>query len=349
MKHVYSGNDLRSRGTMPAGGPPPQSPPRPDNNPSGPVTRGVLMVGIAILLVLVVGFALVGVWVRGGGQTESDPVPQPAPNPPGFDINPTNQLPSPPPPRALLEEYLRTSPLQVRQMFEYVKNSEHVQGNSLYRDSMGRVQFLYDENDDTVNAYATAHEKGPGRQDFAQEIRCYAGAARFARLISLALAAELEGREGAVQALLGAMSPEQFGTLTLKDAIDLANTTGLDTCLTNAAVRTEAESIAAGMLQTVLAHESGHHALGHVFGSAATLEISRNQEREADTFASSVISSSGFGKYMFEGMLFWHCALVSQQEGARGEGTHPLARERLANLIQQNPEKAAAWGITQGL
>ena len=34
--------------------------------------------------------------------------------------------------------------------------------------------------------------------------------------------------------------------------------------------------------------------------------------------------------------------------GNPSRGTHPLAEERLANLIRQNPEKAAAWGITRG-
>lgn len=343
MKHVYSGTELRSRGTMPAGGPPPAPPPRPDPDPSGPTARGVLLVAIAILLVLLVGLALLGAWAWSSRSDAPAPLPDSEPAAgAALDFTAANRTPG-----AALEEYLRTSPLQARQLFEYVKNSEHVQGNRVYREALERVHFLYEADDDTVNAYATARDNGAGDRNAVQEIRCYAGAGRFAKLISLGLAAELDGRQGAVQSLLGAMTPDQFASLGAGEAEKLARDAGLDGALAKPAVRTKADSIASGMLLTVLAHESGHQALGHVFGNAVNLEISRNQEREADTFASSVISSSGFGEYMFDGMLFWQCALVSQQDGETGEGTHPLAKERLANLIRQNPEKAAAWGIAQ--
>ena len=342
MKHVYSGSELRSRGTMPAGGPPPKAPPKADTDPSGPAARGLLVLVIALLLVLLAGLAAFGWWAWNSR-------PPAAPSPAGQEGSGTGNHLNPAPADgrnlASLDSYLKPSPLFVRQMFEIVKNSEHVQGNNLYRDSLDRVRFAYDEDNDAVNAHASALEKNGIGQEYAQEIRCCAGAARFARLVSLALAAELNGRNGAVRALLGAMEPGQFGKLPEGEARDLAAKAGLEADFADAAVRTKAETIASGMLLAVLAHESGHQALGHVFGAAANAEISRNQEREADTFASSVISSSGFGEYMFAGMLFWHYALVAGQGGGDGTGTHPLARERLDNLVLQNPEKAAAWGI----
>jgi hypothetical protein len=239
-------------------------------------------------------------------------------------------------------------PLQAKQLFEFVRNSAHVQGNAHYRELLGRVRFEYEGGDDEVNAYAFAREEGGEGVGRALEIHCNAGAARFARLISLAMAAQLAGREGAVQELLSAMKPEHFAVLGEGAADSLLRESGLDGSLANAATRRNADSIASGMLTFVLAHESGHHALGHVFGSAANLEVSRNQEREADTFASSVIATSPYGEYIFAGTLFWQYALAQQEKNADGRGTHPLAQERLENLIRQNEEMAAAFGITAG-
>jgi hypothetical protein len=169
---------------------------------------------------------------------------------------------------------------------------------------------------------------------------------RFARLISLALAAELAGRDGAVQSLLGRMRADTFERLTERDGAALLREAGLEGALADAAVRENAKSIASGMLTFALAHEIGHQALGHLAGKAETAEAARNQEREADAFASSVTSTSSYGEYLFAGTLFWHYAMAQREEGKGGKGgSHPLAAERLENLIRQNPEKAAAFGI----
>ena len=77
------------------------------------------------------------------------------------------------------------------------------------------------------------------------------------------------------------------------------------------------------------------------------LEISRNQEREADSFASSVISSSPFGDYLVFGTILWEAVWV-WVERATGQiaSTHPLASERLADLIRANPSVASEIGLS---
>ena len=129
--------------------------------------------------------------------------------------------------------------------------------------------------------------------------------------------------------------------------VRIANAAGLGAALATDATRTKAKSVSAGMILGILAHESGHQSLGHVLntGRSENLEISRNQEREADLFASSVISASPFGEYMFAGTLFWYYALATQ-EGGKQENTHPLSKERFENLVRSNPEKAAAMGVS---
>ena len=143
MKHVYSGSELRSRGTMPAGGPPPKAPPKADTDPSGPAARGLLVLVIALLLVLLAGLAAFGWWAWNSR-------PPAAPSPAGQEGSGTGNHLNPAPADgrnlASLDSYLKPSPLFVRQMFEIVKNSEHVQGNNLYRDSLDRVRFAYDED-----------------------------------------------------------------------------------------------------------------------------------------------------------------------------------------------------------
>lgn len=332
MKHVYSGSELRGH-AGPSGGQLPPAPPRPVPDPVGKSARGGLMLGIAVLSVLLAGLIAALVWALHGREAKPEPAP-PSPSQRSFHAIHDS----------VVDDYLRTSGLSEQQQFEFVRSSPHVQGNRQYKDAMGKVQFQFDAGNDGVNAFADLEPGEDGGET--PVIRCQAGAGRFARLVSLALAAELAGCEGSVQGLLQAMTPRQFAVLTAEDAGELLRKTGLEEMLADDNIRAEASAIGMGMLATVLAHESGHQALGHVFGRAENLEVSRNQEREADTFASSVVSTSGYSKYMFAGMLFWHYAFALQQGRATGESTHPLAEERLANLIQQNPGMAAAWGIT---
>lgn len=324
MKHVYGGTELRSSGYyVPSEGK------KLAGRPKGCFLRWLL--GL-VALVLVAGTIAAVLWAWHGRK----PIPPPDPEEdlPALQYNPDSDGSG---------EYLEMDSLQANQLFKFVKNSPHVQGNAHYRELLEAVRFVYEADDDVVNAYAFAQEDAGADGRVRLEIHCNAGAARFARLIALGMAA---GGEDGVRQLLEAMHPIQFAVLGEQDAVALLRQTGLDEALASANVRKSSESIAAGMLTFVLAHESGHQALGHVFGNAANLEVSRNQEREADTFASSVIATSPYGEYMFAGTLLWQYALAQQQEGSVGGGTHPLAKERLENLIRQNPDMAEAFGIT---
>ena len=131
--------------------------------------------------------------------------------------------------------------------------------------------------------------------------------------------------------------------------VKLMRKSRLEQAFADESVRKKATSLSAGMVIGILGHEVGHHVLGHLDNTgsmAKNSEIKRNQEREADSFANSVISSSPFGEYVFTGTLLWHYALANKQaERGSVEGTHPLALERLENLIRANPDKAREMGI----
>jgi hypothetical protein len=111
-----------------------------------------------------------------------------------------------------------------------------------------------------------------------------------------------------------------------------------------------AKSISRGIMLGVLAHEAGHIALGHVWGWNKGSERSRNQEREADSFAHSVASGSADADSMFAGNLMFHFAYAIN-EAKNGDSemarTHPYSEERLFNLIRDNASTAKLYGITE--
>lgn len=103
-----------------------------------------------------------------------------------------------------------------------------------------------------------------------------------------------------------------------------------------------------------IAHELGHICYDHVFGpgySGMTLDESRNMERDADSFASSIINRSLFNKDIFDSFI--KCCIawaVVEKVGGRVEPhTHPLAYERLLNSIRNNSALAKKMGIDEDL
>ena len=136
------------------------------------------------------------------------------------------------------------------------------------------------------------------------------------------------------------------GKLDADAALRIVNEACSGGVLNNQIALTKAKSISAGLMLGIIAHECGHQSLGHVLktGETVNLDISRNQEREADSFASSVISSSPFGEYILAGTLFWYYALANQQRDSN-ETTHPLAKERFENYVRSNKALAASLGI----
>lgn len=100
-----------------------------------------------------------------------------------------------------------------------------------------------------------------------------------------------------------------------------------------------ARMYAKAILLEVLSHECGHVCLGHAPypGQDAHMSISRNDERQADTFASSVIQSSCTGTVGAIG------AIVSQigfmwvhriPDAGLRFSSHPMNTERLSQYIE---------------
>ncbi|MBR4172082.1 MAG: hypothetical protein IKR48_10560 [Kiritimatiellae bacterium] len=249
--------------------------------------------------------------------------------------------------------YLSPSPAEVNQLYGYVVSSPMVVENIRYAQCMAGIPFQYDQTNDVVNAAARRAQSAPdpknaGRVTLSFDTVIYGGALRYSRLIGIGVAWENAGHRGSLARLIAAMSPQLTAACSVEACFNLITQCDLLTALGDDAVRQKAISYSSGMIVSVLAHEVGHHVLGHLmsFSQRENLEVERNQEREADSFASSVISCSPFSEYTFAGTLFWHYALaVLTDEGTDMHRSHPLSRERFRNFVRNNRAAAAALGI----
>lgn len=246
-------------------------------------------------------------------------------------------------------DYFRPNEAEYDQLSEYVRKAPCVSANSRYAEIMSGVYYLLNTNTE-INAYASFAVKTTGeKKEKVRVINFTTGSWLFCRLSSLAVAAGLAGDKGAVMRFVNSLELKDYVNMDGECVVKLLRKARLEQAFADEGVRKKSKSLAAGMVIGILAHEVGHHVLGHLDrtgGMAKNDEITRNQEREADSFASSVISSSPFGEYVFAGTLLWHYALANkQQERGSVEGTHPLSLERLENLIRANPDKAKEMGI----
>lgn len=351
MKHSYDGSTfktVKTEMTPPAGRPVPV------------VGRGrSLWRYLAyLLLMLATGFAvrwLLDCLKESGSSEGAEPdSPAAEQGKPGVGTAKARHKPEGRPPVTVADarSFLTPSEAEIEQLYAYVVKSPAVAGNIQYRDMMDGLPLVYIATNDTVNAFA-------GRRDSVDEegavriglhMTVLGGIARYARLVGLAAAMEGAGRENALGRLVETMPRGIYSRCSEEEAMKVIEKNSLVPALADPAVRQKAVSYSSGMLMSVLAHETGHLALGHLLSDGSSKpnsEISRNHEREADSFASSVISASPFGEYIFAGTLFMHYALAMQSDGESDAGrSHPLSRERFENFVRANRDKAAAMGIT---
>ena len=251
---------------------------------------------------------------------------------------------------AQIRAYVTPSDAEIEQLYRYVVTAPFVTENLQYSDRLKGIPFVYVATNDVVNAVAGRRfvEKD-GKKSLAFHTMFFGGAARYARLVGLAAALQDAGHKEMLKKFVDAMPRRFCARCAEDDCVEFISANGLASAIADEKIRQRAISYSSGTIVSVLAHECGHHALGHLlsFSEKTNLEIDRNQEREADSFASSVISASPFGEYIFAGTLFWHYAVAMQADADSDlASNHPLSRERFENFVRANAEKAAAMGIT---
>jgi len=244
----------------------------------------------------------------------------------------------------------------VHQAAQLVFFSRHVQTNIFYRERAAQTSVIYAQEDEAVNAFATDQviSSLPVEPPM---IILFGGISEAVSLAALALglagADDYYNRSGFLAdkfQLIGRKMVAHAGRMPPEVAAEIRypmlgniETRGRDT------VERKARSFEAAMLLTVIAHELGHICLGHTLGVSANNEISRNQEREADSFAASITASSPFSDYIVSGGIFWWVIMTWAAEsiGPHAETSHPHSRERLMDYIRANKSQAKDIGITQ--
>lgn len=241
-----------------------------------------------------------------------------------------------------LQRYFSVGEEECQRWFIQVRTSPHVLHNAQYLNVAKELDFFYAEDDSTVNAQAGINKKSGKRF-----VRLCGGAVRFARLASLAVAAQQLRKDDSCARFLRTFRLEDCGKMDDERVVELIKGAELLEAVASVEVISHAKMISAGMLMGVLAHEVGHQALNHTLGKAQNLVISRNQEREADLFASSITAASDFGEHILEGMLVWWYALALHESKNGESTTHPLSIERYNNIIRSHESLARTLGFRE--
>ncbi len=242
------------------------------------------------------------------------------------------------------DDYFVPDAATLNQITAFIFNAPHVRKNPQYCEVAGKTVFSLKADDAEVNA--CAYQSGAAQSP---QIQVYGGCVVFSRLCGLAQAAGRQPGLGRFCRGLGSMLREQGGQMNPESARQQARQLGLDRALAEPAAERQASSVAAGVVAGIIAHELGHVVYGHVYSPRPTLEISRNMERDADSFAASVINSSPWGDYSVAGMIVWDVALAwnSYLHGSPAATTHPHAAERALDLVRANESQAHQAGLDE--
>ena len=266
---------------------------------------------------------------------------------------------SPPQGRSLLHEHEFASfiiPLahQIEQSASFVFKSEFIQCNKQYKERIDAVTLDVDLADPKVGAYAI--------DDPTPRIIIKGGMARAMRLSAAGLSLHMQLREqGAspshLQSLFWTLGELMNNGMFQQDdgkalytecigkEVDAAFKSGTERFVSLA------RSLGAMMEMYVIAHEAGHIALGHTLGPELSYDMSRNQEREADSFAASCLSTSPFRDQLFLGQVFATVilSLMDHASASTEVSTHPASRDRFFNALQSNKEAAEDAAEKYGL
>ena len=230
---------------------------------------------------------------------------------------------------------------EVGELRQLVFRSRHVRENKAYDDAASSTRFAYVEEDPDFNAFAMPDAIGP-------RVVVLGGLVREFGAMAIVVTSDSGGTVPGLRAFANQRQATPPGAPLA--ALPVAAQPGDE----EIARLLFARELLCAMVMYVIGHELGHVCYGHIYGlgySGQPLEVCQNQERDADSFASSVIASSPSKAHWFAGQVFALLTMaVFEAHGVVAEfATHPTARERLRNAVRSNPEAAAAMGITEEL
>ena len=249
---------------------------------------------------------------------------------------------------------------RIESSYSAVVHSPHVLGNYEYRIKAKSIDFYFQHDEDLVNAYAMS--PGPGNSDLKNPAIVYfAGLANIIRVTAAVVAnhhRQIQKKRYSdpvrfkenIRSISQRMADNQ-GYFSLKDTDGLVQNVLFPKGISDETIVAYAQNYTEAMERFVFAHELGHICYGHTMGRRDNYDISRMQERDADSFASQCFSSDSHRETLFLGQLFVNLIFAwNEERGNRSElTTHPAGRERFMNAIHLNPAPAKEALETLGL
>lgn len=224
-------------------------------------------------------------------------------------------------------------------IFEICARSPYVSGNSDYKKKTRGTEIVFN-NRDVVNAYAESLGGNRSR------ITMLNGLCNITIPMAFALAKFQQDED--IDALANACNVigDHGSTFHDNDIEPMLNKLGYD--VNNSYLFEEAKSYFTGMLLSVVAHELGHICLSHCIRTGGNYETSRNDERSADLFAQSVISTTPFSRYLIMSSLFMEVLFTWMSKHDDGPATtHPHSRERVYNTVNSHEQYLEHIGISR--
>jgi hypothetical protein len=232
-------------------------------------------------------------------------------------------------------------------LYSQVTQSTFVRNNQKYMDKVSKTTIQYDHSD-TINAYATMNG------DDKYLINIYKGLTKAMQACSIAFTNFVMYRDSNmlkkhINDLISLIKKNKFSfnhdafieyMLIIQNDIKASN---IDSVLRNSG------SYAAGAILEVISHELGHICLEHLYDEHVSLEVSRNNERQADLFACSVIATTLYSEYMYLGSLMSNFVFAWLGDSNALATSHPHGIERLENMFNSYEYKLKEYGITREL
>ena len=223
----------------------------------------------------------------------------------------------------------------VRYLFRTCAESKFVRGNSHYSNVVDNTEFVFDANDETINAYAGQRHNGY-QITLLMGITCWV--ANFAFLRTL----HTMGMPTAKVSMLAAWFRSQLmadddnpptvqGLVIAMKKVDFAKfhidgTYFRELWRSNVMVAIEA----------CIAHEMGHICLGHCDDpgyDGTVMSSNRNIERQADLFSCSILQCGTNTAEKGMGALLLMLSLYCFNPQYVGDRTHPDSSERIDNML----------------
>jgi len=238
-----------------------------------------------------------------------------------------------------------TTKQDIELLFEMVRKSNYVAGNSDYKRKAENTKIEFAENDNTVNAWA---------QSFTTDlhgITILNGICNTSKVAAIALAYFKQygedaggiGRLALCMRNIGHKIVENSYYFPISSIQEVINEMEYDIDDT---ITLEAKSYAAGGILSVIAHEQGHICLSHTLREVMSDETSRNDERQADLFGCNVSVTTPFGSHIVLATLFSEVVFAWMQGNNEIATTHPISRERVYNTVNAHDVVLKTLGIT---